>query len=88
MGRVTWSPGRIHDRSLLGLDDSWRAAGFPISRSRVSPPPFVPVHSSAALEAQAHALIERAAAFAPPAVAIHEHRSHAPLPWVSGVQPF
>ena len=88
MGRVTWSPGRIHDRSLLSLDDSWRAAGLASSRPRVSLPPFVPAHSSAALEAKVHALIERAAAFAPPAVAIHEHRSHAPLPSVWGVQPF
>lgn len=88
MGRATWSPGRIDDRSLLSLDDSWRAAGWPSLRRRVSPPPFVPVHSSAALEAKAHALIERAAAFSPPAMLTQEHRTHSPLPSLMGVQPF
>ena len=88
MGRVTWSPGRLTERVLLSLDDSWRPAGQPSLRPRVSLPPFVPAHSSAALEAKAHALIERAAAFAPPAMAIHEHRIHVPLPSLMGVQPF
>ena len=87
MGRVTWSPGRLTERGLLILDDSWRPAGQPGLR-RVSLPPFVPAHSSASLEAKAHALIERAAAFAPPAVAIHEHRIHVPLPSLMSVQPF
>ena len=88
MGRVTWSPGRPTERVLLSLDDSWRPAGQPSLWPRVFLPPFVPAHSSAALEAKAHALIERAAAFAPLAMAIHEHRIHVPLPSLMGVQPF
>ena len=88
MGRVTWSPGRLEERSLLALDDSWRLAGLPGLRARVFLPPFVPAHSSAALEAKAHALIERAAAFAPPAAVTCEYRFHAALPSLMGVQPF
>jgi hypothetical protein len=88
MGRVTWSPGRLDARALLSLDDSWRLAGLPNLQPRVSLPPFVPAHSSAALQAKAHALIERAAAFAPPALAIHERPTHVLSPSLMAVQPY
>ena len=88
MGRVTWSPFQLRAASFPGFDDSWRLPGATSLRPRVSLPPFVTGHSSAALEAKAHALIERAAAFAPPAMAIHEHRMQFALAETMGVQPF
>lgn len=88
MGRVTWSPLQLQARAYANFDDSWRLPGATGLRPRVPLPPFVPSHSSAALEAKAHALVERAAAFAPPAMAIHEQRFHALLAEAMGVQPF
>jgi hypothetical protein len=55
----------------------------------VSRPPFIPAHSSAALEAKAHALIERAAAFAAAGASPRFTSPHSRARAVAdGVQPF
>ena len=69
-------------------EESWQSTGLPIARTRVPGPPTVPSHSAAALEAQAHALIERAGAFAPPAMPAEYRAALAPPPFTLGVQPF
>lgn len=80
---------QFEDLSIFGSGQPWHLASPPISRTRVPRPPAVPSHTSAALEAQTHVLVERAAAFAPPAMLAVEHRPHLdPMPHLLGVQPF
>ena len=88
MDRFVYRRWQHQDLSLLGHELS-RLAGQPSLRVRVPRPPFVPAHSIAALEAKVHALVERAAAFAPPAMAIPDYHPFPDLlPDLPGVQPF
>jgi hypothetical protein len=87
-GKFAWD--QRDELTSLASDPLWHLAGNgPIGRTRVPHPPSVPAHSSAALEAKAHALIERAAMFAAPAIIAAEYRPHfGAVPYLLGVQPY
>jgi len=81
-----------HQRDELhgsAIKEFWQLTSLPIARTRVPRMPAIPSHSSAALEAKAHGLVERMAAFSPPAMLAAEVRSQVGSPpYLLGVQPF
>jgi len=87
MRRFIWPRDQLGERLEAG--EPLLLADPSALRRKVPQPPFIPSHSSAALEAQAHVLVERAAAFAAPALIAAEYRPHfAPVPCLLGVHPW
>ena len=87
MRRFIWPRDQLEERVDSG--EPLLLADPSVLRRKVPGPPFVPSHSSAALETQAHLLVERAAAFAAPALIAAEYRPHfAAVPYLLGVQPY
>ena len=82
-------PHRRDELQGSEIEELGQLTSPPIARTRMPGPPAVPSHSAAALEAQAHVLVERVAAFSPSAMLAAEVRAPlAPPPFMLGVQPF